>query len=131
MKWNPLGKKSMREEVKRVLLVALSFGCSATYGGLYDYTGQVTRILIDENNFGGCMAQLTPLLTDTVPTCGDWVSLDCQGNFGAKSDGAIRLSAAQLALVTGNEVYIGVDDGIKFNGTFCRAFRVDNLNTTP
>ena len=57
-----------------------------------------------------------------------FISLDCDANFLTRSQSAAQLGAAQLALVTGNRIYVVVD-ATKKNSGYCTASRLDNLNS--
>lgn len=94
----------------------------------------ITGVLTDDNSYGGCMAKLSSN-PDTwgalnCPGPGGYVTLDCDGAFGSKSQAQTKLAAVQLALVTGKYVYVIADDTKKHN-SYCLATRVDNLNTAP
>lgn len=95
-------------------------------GGELD--ARVTRILQSETDYGGCMIRLSPApSTVSERNCpGNFVSFDCNGQYRAKSIGNSQLSAAQLALVTGNLVKIVLDDTRKVNEYYCIATRIDN-----
>ena len=89
---------------------------------------QIDRLMVDSEYFGGCMAALTvpPQAQPGYEGCSaTWVTLDCEGLINTKSEGAAKLSAAQLAYVTGKEVQVQVYAQRKING-YCWARRVDN-----
>lgn len=102
-------------------------GASFATGALREYTGTVNRILVDEGYYGGCMAEMIPSIRDQGINCGTWVSFDCNGTYGSKSDGRNMLSSAQLALVTGTQIFLVLDTNKKFQELYCKAVRVDNL----
>ena len=56
-----------------------------------------------------------------------FISMDCDGNFLSRSASNAQVSAAQLAMVTGNRIYVVVD-ATKKNSGYCTASRLDNLN---
>ena len=90
-------------------------------------TTVVKRVLVDDSNYGGCMAQFTDSPTTTLTGCGnDWLTFDCLAAFpnGSKSTAQNKLSQAQLALVTGRAVYVKFTDTRKANG-YCFAQRID------
>ena len=91
-------------------------------------TGKVTRTLIDDTYFGGCMIVLLPGPETLGLNCpAVWVTLNCSGDYNSKEVGYQKLQAAQLALVTGTTVHVWVDDTKKHNG-YCYARRIDNLS---
>lgn len=106
------------------LSILISGFASAVEG---DVTGRVLKILTDESDFSECMAFLSVPIANSGANCaGSWVSVGCSGAFGSKSNATSRLSALQLAYVTGTDVRVFVDDTRKANGS-CYATRVDNL----
>ena len=97
-----------------------------TAAGTAGLTGQVTRILLDDQNYGGCMAFMVPGPQTTTLTCGnDWVSFDCTGNFHSKSIANQMFSAAQLAYITESDFRVKLNDAELHNG-FCVAYVADN-----
>jgi hypothetical protein len=107
-------------------LLLLAFAGSALAANRY-YEATVTRTAVHESNFGVCMAKVSPSPSDEGLNCKpDWVSFSCSGDFNSKEIGQQKLSAAQLALMTGDLVKINVDDTRKHNG-YCYAQRIDNL----
>lgn len=87
----------------------------------------VKRVLVDDSNYGGCMAQFADNPRTTLTECGnDWLTFDCLSAFpdGSKSTAQNKLSQAQLALVTGRAVYVKFTDTRKANG-YCFAQRID------
>lgn len=90
--------------------------------------------------YGGCMARLTvnsyfpSAGYATLPCAGTndtYVSFDCEGVLGSKSAGLANFSAAQLAFVTGNAIYVNITAN-KIDG-FCVVDRIDvnNYPTPP
>ncbi|MEM1190959.1 MAG: hypothetical protein AAGI72_20680 [Pseudomonadota bacterium] len=93
----------------------------------------IEQIVIDEVNFSGCMARLSPGPQVLGLNCANgFVTFDCKGQLGsARADANAKLAAAQLAFVTDTQLFIRVDDTKKANG-FCLAVRVDNTkNAVP
>jgi hypothetical protein len=91
-------------------------------------TAEVRRTLVDENNFGGCMANLGRFLESTDLTCRDvWVSFSCSGDFNSSSFGFKKFQAAQLALITGKRIRVKLNDAKTHNG-YCYAERIDSYN---
>jgi hypothetical protein len=74
------------------------------------------------------MALTSPGPQSTGLACGiNFVSFDCTGDFASRSQAQQKLSAAQLALVTGKQVRLVVDDSQTHNG-YCFVRRIDNTN---
>ena len=89
----------------------------------------VTQIILDGENYGGCMVKVSPLLPSSTG-CGrrDFVSFDCNGEVrNTKSHGKAMLETAQLAFLTGNVVRLRVDNSYTVNEAFCVAdyIRID------
>lgn len=100
-----------------------------------DWYGEVNQILVDDQFYGGCMAQISPTPSSrqgiNCPT--DWVSFNClnESKEGyeppGKAAGQAKLSSAQLALVARKRIKIFVRDDVKFNG-HCLGTAVNNTN---
>lgn len=91
----------------------------------------VEAILLDDTAYGGCMAKVSPspATYNGVSCAANYVTFSCTGEYNSKSISANKFAAAQLAYVTGNQLYIIVDDTKKHNG-YCYAKRVDNAPAT-
>ena len=96
----------------------------------------ITRVLTDDNNYGGCMAGITADLAalDLVGCKAGYVSFNCAGEAGAntKSEGSNKFQIATLAGLTNNPVTMVVTNGVKFNtdnagNGYCLAKRIDNI----
>ena len=88
---------------------------------------KVEQILVDNVNYGECMALVNPgPQTITGTSCNPyWVTFSCSGDFNSKTAGSNKFSSAQLALITAKNVRIQFDDTKKHNG-YCFAQRIDN-----
>lgn len=85
----------------------------------------ITAVLIDKNNFGGCMAQVDIDISETAPSCGSsYITFDCDGDFQDPSIGNRFLEMAQVAYVTGKGMRFSIDTNLQHNG-FCTATRAD------
>ena len=120
----------LRASVRRALLVPLFIASVMSVDVLAatsSMTTAVKRVLVDDSNYGGCMAQFADNPRATLTDCGnDWLTFDCLAVFpnGSKSTAQNKLSQAQLALVTGRTVYVKYTDTRKANG-YCFAERID------
>jgi len=94
------------------------------------FTAGVTQVLIDDNNFAGCMARLTVDVGGQLAGCsGRFVTLDCTGELGSSNSiASAKLGAAQLALVTDTTVRVTVDN-TRVANRYCLARRIDNTQT--
>lgn len=112
------------------MLLTLFIGLSLavdTSAATSSLTTNVRRVLVDDSNYGGCMAQFTDNPRSTLTDCGnEWLTFDCFSAFPGNSKSAAqnKLSQAQLALVTGRKVYVKFTDTRKANG-YCFAQRID------
>lgn len=74
------------------------------------------------------MIAVDPSPSTILPECGgSWVSFSCSGDFNSKSEGNLKFQNSQLALVTGKQVTLLIDDSKKHNG-YCWARRIDIIN---
>ena len=123
--------------MKKTRLVAstlLAFSACIWSGQLFSATatwfGTINGFIVDDTNYGGCMISISPdaasqaAISDCAAT---WVTLDCQGAFGSKSDGQTKLSQSQLAWVTGKQIRVRANNAKKHNG-FCMIERIDLFN---
>ena len=108
-----------------VALVSLLFIETSMASTSY-MNAKVTQTLIDEQNFGLCMARLNPGPESTGLNCPafPYITFSCSGDYSSKSIADQKFQQAQLALVTGLTVKILVDDSQKHNG-YCYAKRID------
>ena len=132
--------------MKRLVGMALlALSAAGVNAGTQAWYAEVEAVLVDDVAYGGCMIALKPTpVTATGGVCTtNWVSLNCKAldptDFGfdaaaagytvpTKSDGANKLAAAQLALVTGTQLYVVVNDAVRFNSR-CVATRLQNTTT--
>ena len=115
------------------LAIVLGLAVGPVQAANHYWTAKVTSILVDDSQYGGCMALLEPgPNAQGQINCGaPFASMSCDGTFNSKSDAANKLSALQLAMITDTVVGVRVDDARKVPGTeFCFVMRVDT-STTP
>ena len=108
-----------------ITLLLFSNYASATKGAV---TSRVIRILTDDTRYGGCMAEMATSPSTVLAGCGTrFVTFDCLNTLGTtnKSNAQTRFASAQLAYVTGNDLYVKFDDSKTING-YCYAERADN-----
>ena len=117
-----------------VASVSLLMFCAVeTLAADFYYRATVSRILVSDTDYGGCMIETSPApRTEDARCTTKFVSFDCVNSTGiGKSAAANKLSAAQLAFVTGREVGILVSENsdgslAKVDG-HCLSSRVDNF----
>ena len=82
------------------------------------WSTKVTQFLVDDSQFGGCLAFLSvpPSSRSAISCPSGWVSFDCTGTVNSKSEGSIKLGAAQLAFVTDKCIIVTANDAVTFNG---------------
>ena len=120
--------KSFVSSVAVVLVVLQSLSASESKAQASRWVTKIDRLIVDSEYFGGCMAALTvpPQDQPGYESCAStWVTLDCDGLINTKNEGAAKLSAAQLAYVTGRDVLVQVYAQKRING-YCWTRRVEN-----
>lgn len=114
---------------KAICLAALSVVSLAAAGETADYKTQIVQTATQEESRGGCWAKLAQAPSTKGLVCGDaWVHFSCNGTINSQTEGYAKLSAAQLALISGTSVKIWVtDDTAKKIAGKCYATRIDNF----
>ena len=104
--------------------------CAKIMAATATFTAGVTQVLIDDQNYAGCMARLTENVGNQLAGCnGLFVTLDCTGELGSsKSIASAKLGAVQLAMVTDTVVRVTVDN-TRLANNYCIARRIDNTQT--
>ena len=112
--------------------LVFAIGSSYAVSGEAIYDTRVTKILLDDSRYGGCLVYIDNAPNNNGLQCNSSisaVSFDCLGTRAdapSKATAQNKLSAAQLALVTGNRIRLQVvDTGGQLNG-YCYAPRIDN-----
>lgn len=78
-----------------------------------------------DDRWGGCMALLSEDPQTVRPSCASgWVTFSCTGDFTDRVRAYRMADQAQLALATGNRVFVMIDENKKHNG-YCFASRID------
>lgn len=109
------------------LAVSSMIYSSTVYSAKETVTTKVTKVLVDDTNFGQCMVQLDVPINNIGLECkSNWVTFSCSGDFSSKDIAYHKFENAQISLVLGKKVKIYVDDTKKHNG-YCYAYRVDLL----
>ena len=121
---------------RRCIFAVLMALAPVAHAGMEGYF-TIVSVLQDTQLYGGCMARLSGG-SGTISALGydcpadPMVTFDCKGDLPdtVKSDSMRNFSAAQLAMVSGSQVRIHIDDTTKING-FCYSRRVDVFAATP
>ncbi len=87
--------------------------------------GSVLQVLATgDGRFGGCMAALDVAPADAGLDCpGQWVTLDCVGEYGDQEGVGRMVESLRAAVVTGKSVEMRVTDEQKHGG-YCYASRI-------
>lgn len=120
-KYLRVGSRMLKKSVGIALGVFLTNIAVAAPQNVSDLS--ITQIILDGENYGGCMVKVSPLLPSSTG-CGrrDFVSFDCNGEVrNTKAHGKSMLETAQLAFLTGNVVRLRVDNAYTVNEAFCTA----------
>ena len=122
-----------------VMCLTATLGSFVQAAGLARFEAHVTKILLHDSNYGGCLVYLDNPPNSNGLECSSSVAavtFDCLGvrTYTEESPKAStattnsKIAAAQLALVTGNRVKLEViDTGGQPNG-YCYATRIDNYS---
>ncbi|MGB5621843.1 MAG: hypothetical protein WBN65_05060 [Gammaproteobacteria bacterium] len=119
----------MLRMIASVMGVIACLSASVTEADTAFFRTSVDRTLMTgDSKFGGCMALLSKTFADVLPACGNrWVTFSCDGTYTDPVRAYRMLDQAQLALATGMEVNVMVDDSKKHNG-YCFASRIDVIS---
>ena len=117
--------------MRNLLSISLSILVSSSaLGAQSAWNTTVTKILVEDGKYGGCMVYLASGPADQGLDCPATpaVTMDCEGNTRGKTIGNVMLGQAQLALVAGNTVRVKVIDTTKIN-SYCLATRIDVIGS--
>ena len=107
-------------------VIASAIFSASVFAAQANLVTNVIAIVQDDENFGGCMANISPGPETVLAGCGNYyITFSCDGTFNSKSQGSLKLNGAQLAYAAGKKVYVTIDDTKKHNG-YCFASRLDN-----
>lgn len=106
----------------------ISIFCHSAIAAKGAVTSKVVRLLTDESRYGGCMAEMQTSPSTVLVGCATrFVTFDCLNSLGTtnKANANSRFAAAQLAYVSGKNLYVKFDDSKTVDG-YCFAERADN-----
>ena len=114
--------------MKKLLAICCFCVSMPLFAATETHVGVAQRILLSDGEYGNCMAFIVPNLADTSLDCSrsGWVTFSCSGDFNSKAAGSQKLQAAQLSYVTGNQLFLVLDDNRK-HSNYCFAARVDAI----
>lgn len=115
--------------LKSLTLGAIAFAFASSFGAAADTVRtdavNVEAMLVHDTEFGGCMARLSVDLRQLPgSTCGEWVSMDCKGDFLDPDTSARMFEAVQIAYLTNRQLRVEIDQTRRHNG-HCVAKRID------
>jgi len=113
------------QKIVQGLLVAMAcLYASAALADEASIIAFVERTMVTgDATYGGCMVRLSE--RQPLATCKAWwITLSCDGTHTDPVRAYRMLDQAQLALATGMEVFVKVDDSKMHNG-YCLATRID------
>lgn len=110
-------------------IILASLVADASQGAVVRLRGaEVLALLYDDENFGYCMAKVTPAPASVSSDCKtDWVTFSCSGDYNAKSVGKTKFEQAQLAYIAGKRLDMKLDT-TQLHNDFCFATRVDVID---
>lgn len=100
-----------------VLCTSSAFAATGTLSGV-----TVSKMIVAESRFGGCMIMLSKPISTALPSCPDqWLTLACDGSLDNSVARAMqKWDTAQLAYALGKEVLVSANDQKTANG-YCFA----------
>jgi len=110
------------------LIITLAIATIAFSSNLFaakaSIDAKVTRVLMDDERYGQCMAQLDVLIASSGLDCpSNYVTLSCSGDFSTKDIAYHKFENAQMSLALNKRIKVYIDDTKKHNG-YCYAYRV-------
>lgn len=112
----------------RSLLVALTtLALSANAQEIF-HSAKIEKIILDGENYSGCMVFMNPNMTGSMNCRTDFVSLDCDGEItNTKTHAKSMLDMAQLAFLLEKSVRLKISDEKLTSDGFCVAnyIRID------
>ncbi|MDA8554991.1 hypothetical protein N9K98_07240 [Luminiphilus sp.] len=106
-----------------------AFFANASQGAIVRLrNAEVLTLLYDDENFGYCMAKVSPAPSSVSSDCKtDWVTFSCSGDYNPKSVGQTKYDLAQLAYVVGKRLDLKLET-TELHNDFCFATRVDVID---
>ena len=106
----------------------LALVSSHAYAATGQLSGNVKRVLMDEDRYGHCLVRLDKDIREaTGLNCkGDYVTMDCQGTYLDKVQAYKMFDLAQMAMALDKRIGVVVDDS-RTHSDYCLATRIDVL----
>lgn len=114
--------------MKRSLGLVLLLCTAPAWGRTIFHEAKIEKIILDGENYSGCMVYMNPNLLAGLNCRGDFVSLDCDGAVvNSKTHAKSLLDMAQLAFLLEKPVRIKISDDALTADGFCTAnyLRID------
>ena len=115
----------------KIAFISIAYGwlmlnATPAYGAIAEWRTGV-RAVLSGDNYGACMVQVDTMPYELIDcpgseAIGNWLSLDCDGNYGSPITGRESLDISTLALMTDSEISVRVNDAER-NG-YCVASQV-------
>lgn len=103
-------------------LLLSMLAAAQAHAGLRTYDNlTISKLLISNDNYGGCMAKIDTSITYCAD---DWISFGCTGEFNDATLAWRMYDQAQMAFSLGKTIRLDVENHEKYNG-FCTAKRID------
>lgn len=101
----------------RAFALLLLIVASPTFAAKLWVTGKVEKTIITEDDkFGGCLITLSTPYNGQIGCGNSFLSVDCAGVFGTKSEGSRRMDQLMLAAVTGADARVQINSDKVING---------------
>ena len=107
------------------ILMFLLLGAMPAQGAVKQYNTPILGITTSANGFNGCMIKVRPvdpnLFCEEPTNNATFLSLDCTGEWVDPSDAQNNLRTAQIAMLTGKNVNVVVNDRFTTDRGYCLA----------
>ena len=113
--------------IRLAISCILLFSCTASAKEIF-HQAKIEKIILDGENYSGCMVFMNPNMTGSMNFRTDFVSLDCNGAVvNTKTHAKSMLDMAQLAFLLEKSVRLKISDDKLTTDGFCTAnyIRID------
>ena len=113
--------------MKQIALIMMLLTAPA-WGREVFHEAKIEKIILDGENYSGCMVYMNPNMSAGLNCRSDFVSLDCDGAVvNSKTHAKSMLDMAQLAFLLEKQVRLKISDAALTADGFCTAnyIRID------
>ena len=107
------------------VLMFLLFGAMPAQGAVKQYSTPILGITTSANGFNGCMIKVRPvdsnLFCEEPSNNATFLTMDCAGEWVDPADAQNNLRTAQIAMLTGKNARIVVNDRFTTDRGYCLA----------